>query len=231
MSLIRPTTANPTVTVVIPCFNEAQTILRCLDAWVMQTRPVDRIVVVCNGTTDDTATLVRTLPHVRLLELPTGDKGAALNAAITTYISDLWIICDGDTVPQRDLAQTVVAMFHEGIDGGGFRTRALDGSLFKGWLFWTFYNVLQRYKNCHNGLMWYTDAIMDANRFDEGLAIGQGEDTRFHNLAKSQGFTLRWTSRTSARTSMRRFEAEGYWTVLKHWERDFFTSRSRAYGG
>lgn len=67
--------------VIIPAFNEAAVIGRTL-------KPLSRaavggfieLIVVCNGCTDSTADLARSVPGVRVLELEQGSKPEALNA-------------------------------------------------------------------------------------------------------------------------------------------------------
>jgi glycosyltransferase involved in cell wall biosynthesis len=66
--------------VVIPAHNEAAVIRRCLDALFSGFGPGELdVVVVCNGCTDDTATLARSSGHpVRVIELAASSKPAAL---------------------------------------------------------------------------------------------------------------------------------------------------------
>jgi glycosyltransferase involved in cell wall biosynthesis len=64
--------------VVVPCRNEAETIGRCLQSLRAQVPPVDRIVVVDNGSTDDTARIARDLAD-EVLEVPQGTVGALRN--------------------------------------------------------------------------------------------------------------------------------------------------------
>jgi len=49
----------PRVTVVIPCRNDAEFLRPCLQALAAQIRPADRIVVVDNGSTDESASVAR----------------------------------------------------------------------------------------------------------------------------------------------------------------------------
>jgi hypothetical protein len=67
--------------VIIPAYNEAAVIKRtlvplsraALDGFI-------ELIVVCNGCTDDTADVARSVPGVRVVELQQGSKPAALNA-------------------------------------------------------------------------------------------------------------------------------------------------------
>ena len=48
-----------TISVVIPVYNDAALLRRCLEALAAQTRRADEIVVVDNGSTDDSAEVAR----------------------------------------------------------------------------------------------------------------------------------------------------------------------------
>lgn len=84
--------------VVIPAYNEAGTIgttLECLlrGAW----KDEFEVVVVCNGCFDDTASVVRNVaPEVKVLELETASKTAALNEGIATAKHSTIVLLDAD---------------------------------------------------------------------------------------------------------------------------------------
>lgn len=65
--------------VVIPAYNEAAVIGRCLSALRAEGLPLE-IVVAANGCSDDTAALARAVEGVTVLDIPTGSKSGALNA-------------------------------------------------------------------------------------------------------------------------------------------------------
>jgi glycosyltransferase involved in cell wall biosynthesis len=67
--------------VIVPAYNEAAVIKRSLSP--LSHAAVDgfiELIVVCNGCTDDTADVARSVPGVRVVELEQGSKPAALNA-------------------------------------------------------------------------------------------------------------------------------------------------------
>ncbi|MFT4471415.1 glycosyltransferase [Arthrobacter sulfonylureivorans] len=92
---------NWTLTVLIPAYNEASSIAATIAAALNQTRPADRIVVVPNGCTDETAAIARAYP-VTVMELPklAHRKSEALNRAWHAYgrDSDVVVCLDADTV-------------------------------------------------------------------------------------------------------------------------------------
>jgi peptidoglycan/xylan/chitin deacetylase (PgdA/CDA1 family)/GT2 family glycosyltransferase len=114
---MRPGTAPPRqfglVTVVVPAYNEAANIaatVRSLAAG--DYRPLE-VVVVDDGSTDDTADIVTALclPGVRVLRQANAGKPAALNAGIAAARGDLLVLVDGDTVFAPDAISRLVQPF------------------------------------------------------------------------------------------------------------------------
>jgi glycosyltransferase involved in cell wall biosynthesis len=67
--------------VIVPAHNEASVVGRALDSLLREAEPDEfDIIVVCNGCTDDTATVARTRVGVQVVEIQTASKVAALNA-------------------------------------------------------------------------------------------------------------------------------------------------------
>ena len=95
-----------TVVALIPAYNEEESIGATIEALLAQTRVPDRIVVIPNGCTDNTAEVSRwyqgTSEALIVFELPklTHKKSEALNRAWNAYGSDADVILsiDGDTV-------------------------------------------------------------------------------------------------------------------------------------
>lgn len=93
--------STPRIVVLIPAYNEAGSIGATIEAALAQSVRADRIVVIPNGCTDDTAVIARSYP-VTVMELPklTHRKSEALNRAWHKYGRDAqMIIClDADTI-------------------------------------------------------------------------------------------------------------------------------------
>lgn len=77
--------------IVIPAHNEGQVIGRLLDSLLAGPAEDETdIVVVCNGCTDDTAQIAAARgPRVRVVDIPTPSKHAALRAETTTHAASL----------------------------------------------------------------------------------------------------------------------------------------------
>lgn len=86
-----------TISVIIPAHNRAHTLPRALDSVLAQTRPADEVILVDDGSTDDTAALLQThYPTVRYLHQPNQGVSAARNSGIRVARGDWIALLDSD---------------------------------------------------------------------------------------------------------------------------------------
>ncbi|MGE5390604.1 MAG: glycosyltransferase family 2 protein [Deltaproteobacteria bacterium] len=85
----------PNVTVVVPAYNEEERIVRTIEA--IRTVPaVDRILVVNDGSSDNTSTMAREA-GAEVIDLdPNRGKGGAMNAALPSLYADVIVFLDAD---------------------------------------------------------------------------------------------------------------------------------------
>jgi glycosyltransferase involved in cell wall biosynthesis len=98
------------ISVVIPALNDAGMLARCLEALELQTRKADEIVVVDNGSTDNTADVARAA-GARVILVPQRGIPVATAAGFDAAIGDLLARLDADSVPASDWLERVEERF------------------------------------------------------------------------------------------------------------------------
>jgi len=103
----------PPVTVLVPAYNEEVGIARTVESLIESGYPGLEVIVIDDGSTDDTTDVVERLglPGVRLLRQSNQGKAAALNHGLAEASNRLVVMMDGDTVFQRDTIRHLVAPF------------------------------------------------------------------------------------------------------------------------
>lgn len=92
--------SNPTIAVLIPCYNEAQTIAKVIDDFA-QELPAATIYVYDNNSTDDTACIAKEHGAVVRLE-PRQGKGNVVRQMFREVQADYYVMVDGDdTYPAK----------------------------------------------------------------------------------------------------------------------------------
>src|SRR5581483_1650618 len=115
------------VSVIIPTFNGASRIGDCLDALLQQTRRHNAEVLVVNdGSTDNTADVVARYPDVRLINQANAGPAAARNRGAQEARGTILLFTDDDCVPMPDWLANMIEPFRNpeviGVKGV-YRTR------------------------------------------------------------------------------------------------------------
>ncbi|MEO0393393.1 MAG: glycosyltransferase [Pseudomonadota bacterium] len=121
------------VTISVPVFNNADGIITTLQALMAQTMTPAQIIVVNDGSTDDTLSrlierfnlkagqnagvttpyISRDNPALTVLDAPHGGKAKALNHALALADTDLFVSVDADTVLAPDALEEMVRVYSE----------------------------------------------------------------------------------------------------------------------
>jgi glycosyltransferase involved in cell wall biosynthesis len=91
-----PPPDRPSVSVVIPCYNQGRFLRDAIESVLRQTYPASEIFVVNDGSTDETAAVARSFPRVRYLEQRNQGAPVARNAGLHASVGDFLIFLDAD---------------------------------------------------------------------------------------------------------------------------------------
>jgi glycosyltransferase involved in cell wall biosynthesis len=86
----------PSVSVVIPCFDQAHFLGEAIESVAAQTRPVAEIVVVDDGSSDNTYAVAGRYPAVRRLRQANQGVAAARNAGLASSSGEFLVFLDAD---------------------------------------------------------------------------------------------------------------------------------------
>ncbi|MCI2399911.1 polysaccharide deacetylase family protein [Aliiroseovarius subalbicans] len=105
------------VTVLIPAFCEEAVIVKSVTSVLQSTYPIDEVVVIDDGSTDETAKVVRdhfgSDPRVRLIQQDNQGKAEALNAGIRSIDTPVFVAIDADTLIAPEAIGLLVRHFND----------------------------------------------------------------------------------------------------------------------
>lgn len=108
----------PTVTIIVPCFNEEHTVDNTIHSLLNLDYPKDKlsIIVVDDGSTDGTRSHLARLknyPQISVLLKNNGGKHTALNLALEQVQSDLVGCLDADSFVNSDALRRIISFFDD----------------------------------------------------------------------------------------------------------------------
>jgi glycosyltransferase involved in cell wall biosynthesis len=86
------------LSVVVPTYNRAPVLARCLDALAAQDPGPDEVVVVDDGSTDDTRRVLAERDWVRVVRQANGGRAAAKNTGVDVARGDVVLFMDDDVI-------------------------------------------------------------------------------------------------------------------------------------
>jgi glycosyltransferase involved in cell wall biosynthesis len=108
----------PRVSVIICTYNYGHFIRQCLESVARQTRPVDEVIVVDDGSADNTPEVVREFSGVRYLRQENAGKSAAFNRGFAASSGDLICHLDADDYWLPNKVEGVLGALKQGDVGG-----------------------------------------------------------------------------------------------------------------
>lgn len=112
-----PATDSPKVAIIVPCYNEEDTISATIDSLLALDYPKDKLslVLVDDGSTDGTPALMDTFannPQIHIIHKKNGGKHTALNEGIASVPDAEYIGClDADSFVSTDALRSLVGYF------------------------------------------------------------------------------------------------------------------------
>jgi GT2 family glycosyltransferase len=102
------------VSVIIPTYNNAPVLRRCLEALERQQGPRPfEVIVVDDGSTDDTQAVCAAFPKVRYLRQENRGPAAARNHGVREAGGEIALFTDADCEPEPDWLEEMLAPFEE----------------------------------------------------------------------------------------------------------------------
>ena len=114
------------ISLYIPCYNAGKYLARCLKSVLAQTYPIQTILVVDDGSTDNTIDIIAQFPQVKLIRHPENrGLAAARNTAWQNLDSEYIANLDADCVAEPNWLENLMRNFNE-TDSDGLKQMQTD---------------------------------------------------------------------------------------------------------
>ena len=184
----------PTFSFVIPAYNEAADIVDTLKSVWAQQYPTKEVIIIDDGSTDDTSAIVRDLKsreqNIILIEhAENRGLAAARNTGIKAATGDIVVFLDADDQPAPDFLQRLVPLYESGCDFVSVESRVMHDDLIGRY-------IQAEHEVVYGGGRWIgfsaafscrREAALDV-LFPEELPGAGGEDVEFFKRLKNRGF-------------------------------------------
>lgn len=104
------------ISILIPCRNEERSIRACVQSCLDQSRPADQVVVVNDGSTDNSGKILSTFgKRIKVVNTPVskGNKSYAQEYGIKFVTGDIFISTDADTLLDKDFVKNIEKDFED----------------------------------------------------------------------------------------------------------------------
>jgi len=123
------------VTVAIPCYNGAAYIQRCIEAILAQSSPPERVLVIDDGSTDDSAQLISAYPVQLIRHAQNRGLSSARNTALANTETEMLAFVDADAYADEHMLENLMAEFSQNEPGGvgGRGIEAVQNTIYDRW--------------------------------------------------------------------------------------------------
>ena len=222
-----------TVSIVVPVYNGAKTIRATIEHLLRQSLKPDEIIVVDDGSTDETASILKSFgSRIKTLSKTNGGPASARNAGARLSIGTLIAFTDSDCFPDENWLREMVKGFHSLRTGGvGGMVCASSAGLIGEYI------DLHRWMNpqyADDGKVLYlvtanacfrSDVLFRANLFDERFPKAGGEDTELSVRLRNFGYELAFVESAIVLHRHRRTIWEYLKSIANHGEAQFILER------
>ena len=99
------------VSVIVPTYNQKERLKTCLDALIKQKYNNYEIIVVDDGSIDNTEQLVKKYKNIRYIKKPNGGSASARNKGIAIAKGEIIAFTDDDCIPSDDWLKKALPFF------------------------------------------------------------------------------------------------------------------------
>lgn len=222
-----------TISVVVPVYNGGKTIRGTIEHLLRQSFQPDEIIVVDDGSTDETANILKSFGNrIKALSKTNGGPASARNAGVRSATGTLIAFTDSDCFPDENWLQEMVKGFHSLRMGGvgGRVCGASDGLIGE-------YVDLHRWMNpqcAGDGSVLYlvtanacfrSDVLVRASLFDERFHKAGGEDTELSVRLRNFGYELAFVESAIVRHRHKRTIRDYLKNIANHGEAQLIIER------
>jgi glycosyltransferase involved in cell wall biosynthesis len=218
------------ISVIVPTYNEEETIGKCLEALRNQTFKDYEIVVADGHSRDNTVEVAKKYADRILFDEGKG-AAAARNLAVKTVDSEIVAFVDGDTTVPQNWVETVDGAFKKGIVGVGGPLLPDGGGFLDKLIFFVCADLVRRISSAFGShqfsganCAYSREAYLKVGGFREGLDMLDDIDLsmRIKNFGKEK-----FEPKLYAATSIRRSRQKGHLKTVKKYLQGYLSLLSK----
>jgi len=103
----------PSVSIIIPAYNEENIIDHTVNSMLQTDYPNKEIIVVNDGSTDNTLGIISKYQNIKIVNKPQGGKASAINSGLDASTGKIILIIDADTVVEKQAITNIVSPFEK----------------------------------------------------------------------------------------------------------------------